>query len=160
MLRMKLEGHSIAAIAEHFEMSPNSASKDLTRAIRKARDLEVQEAELWRHVQSERLEALLHAVMPDALTGEVRSVEQARKLIVDLTDLLGVKVPVRTEISGPDGGAIPFSSGELSELQALIDISDQEHADIPAFDHDEDDADEDEDEDDQDTADDDDDSDD
>lgn len=143
MLRMKIEGKSVAEIAQHFNMSPNTASKDLSRAISKARDLEVQEAEQWRQIQVSRIETLLAAVWPEAQEGEVRSVEQARKLIADLTDVLGVRIPVRTEISGPDGGAIPFSSGELNELRALIDISDQEQATIPVFDHDQDDDEED-----------------
>ncbi|MFD9721122.1 helix-turn-helix domain-containing protein [Streptomyces sp. NPDC059076] len=123
MLRMKNAGSPVAEIAAHFGVSRNTASKDLTRAIRKAKALEVQEADLWRQLQAQRLETLLAAVWPEAITGAVKEVEQARKLIADLTELLGVRVPVRTEISGPDGGAIPFSGNELSELEALIDFS-------------------------------------
>ncbi|MFJ1900524.1 helix-turn-helix domain-containing protein [Streptomyces sp. NPDC088115] len=133
MLRMKLSGKSVEQIAEHFGMSRSTASKDISRIIKKARDLEIQEAELYREVQRGRLETLLLGVWPDAITGEPKASEAARKLISDLSDLLGVKVPVRTEISGPDGGDIPFSSGELSELQALIAISDQPGAIVPVF---------------------------
>jgi DNA-binding CsgD family transcriptional regulator len=143
ILRRKIAGEKVTNIAAALGISRATASKDLTRACRKARDLEIQEAELYRQLQSSRLEELLTAVWPDAITGDVKASEQARKLIADLTDLMGVKVPVRTEISGPDGGAIPFSGGELSELTALIGISDQENADIPAFAHDSDDEDED-----------------
>jgi len=42
--------------------------------------------------------------------------------------LNGLDMPVQAELSGPDGGAIPFSSGEASELLALIGISEREHA--------------------------------
>jgi hypothetical protein len=42
--------------------------------------------------------------------------------------LNGLDMPVQAELSGPDGGAIPFSNGEASELLALIGISEQEHA--------------------------------
>jgi hypothetical protein len=136
ILRMKVEGHDAASIAPHFNVSPGAVRKDITRAVRKAKDLEIQEADLYRQVQLTRLESLLLAVWPDAREGDVRASEQARKLIADITDLTGVKIPVRTEISGPDGGAIPFSSGELAELEALIAISDQEQADIPAIDPD------------------------
>lgn len=153
ILRMKVEGHDAASIAAHFEMSPNTVRKDITRAVRKAKDLEIQEADLYRQVQLTRLETLLLAVWADAKAGDVRASEQARKLIADITDLTGVKIPVRTEISGPDGGAIPFSSGELAELEALIAISDQEQADIPAIDLDTYDEELEEDEEDEDVAD-------
>lgn len=145
MLIMKIQGRTAAQIAEHFAISPSTARSDLSRAIRKARELEVQDAELYRYVQGARLETLLHAVMPLAIDdGDLKANEQARKLIADITELFGLRVPVRTEISGPDGGAIPFSSGEAAEIMALIDISDQEQAEIPTFDADADFDDEDE----------------
>lgn len=134
MLVMKIQGRTAAQIAEHFNMSPGTARSDLSRAIKKARELEVQEAELYRYIQGARLESLLRAVMPAATRDQdpdLKASEQARKLIVDITDLFGLKVPVRTEISGPDGGAIPFSSGEAAEVMALIDISDRDNAAIP-----------------------------
>ncbi|NUQ95885.1 MAG: sigma-70 region 4 domain-containing protein [Streptomyces sp.] len=157
MLLMKIQGRTAAQIAEHFDISPATARRDLSRACKKARDLEVQDAETYRYVQGARLESLLRAVMPAAL-GELllgddnradepllvdlKANEQARKLIADITDLFGLKVPVRTEISGPDGGAIPFSGGELAELDALISIADRDNAAIPSFDPDQEDDDE------------------
>jgi len=162
MLLMKIQGRTAAQIAEHFGISPATARSDLSRACKKAKDLEVQDAELYRYVQGARLETLLRAVMPAAigarlLFGEddteestedpmvdLKANEQARKIIADITDLFGLKVPVRTEISGPDGGAIPFNSGELAELDALISIADRDNAVIPAFDPDQEDEEEDE----------------
>lgn len=143
MLIMKIQGRTAAQIAEHFDISPATARSDLSRAIRKARELEVQDSELYRFVQGARLEELLRAVWPAAVgEGDLKAGEQARKYIADLTDLFGLKVPVRTEISGPDGGAIPFGGGDLAELTALISIADQENAEVPAFDRDGDDEDE------------------
>jgi DNA-binding CsgD family transcriptional regulator len=136
MLIMKIQGRTAIEIAEHFDMSPATARSDLSRAIKKARDLEVQEAELYRFIQGARLENLLRLVMPEAEAGDLRAGEQARRYIADITELFGLKVPVRTEISGPDGGAIPFSSGEAAEVMALIDISDRDNAEIPAIDDD------------------------
>lgn len=162
MLLMKVQGRTAAQIADHFGMSPSTARRDLSRAAKKALELEVQDAGLYRYIQGARLESLLRAVMPAAigkadLDGEepdrevevdLKASEQARKLIADITDLFGLRVPVRTEISGPDGGAIPFSSGEAAEIMALIDISDQDNAQIPDIDLDADMDDEDEEEDD------------
>ncbi|MEW1565847.1 sigma-70 region 4 domain-containing protein [Streptomyces sp. NPDC093509] len=148
MLMMKIQGRTAAQIAEHFDISPATARSDLSRAAAKARSLEIQDAETYRYVQGARLETLLQSVMP-AATGangeevDLKASEQARKLIADITDLFGLKIPVRTEISGPDGGAIPFNNGDLAELTALIGISDQENAEVPAFDDSEDDPEED-----------------
>lgn len=137
MLLMKVQGRTAAQIAEHFGISPATARSDLARACKKARDIEVQDAELYRYIQGARLESLLRAVMPLAIDeGDLKANEQARKLITDITDLFGLKVPVRTEISGPDGGAIPFSGSEAAEVMALIDISDRDNAEIPALDPD------------------------
>lgn len=141
MLIMKIQGRTALEIAEHFDMSPNTARSDLSRAIKKARELEVHEAETYRFIQGARLEELLRAVWPaatDPAEVDLKASEQARKLIADITDLFGLRIPVRTEISGPDGGAIPFSSGEAAELNALIDISDRDNAQMPALDTDED----------------------
>lgn len=160
MLIMKIQGRTSAQIAEHFGISPATARSDLRRAIKKARDMEVHDAELYRYIQGSRLEHLLRSVWPDASEGDLKAGEQARKYIADLTELFGLKVPVRTEISGPDGGAIPFGGHELAELSALIDISDDANAAPPAINpdtsDDEDDEDEDEAEDGQDPDDDDD----
>lgn len=144
MLIMKIQGRTSAQIAEHFGISPATARSDLRRAIKKARDMEVHDAELYRFIQGSRLETLLRGVWPEAADGDLKAGEQARKYIADLTELFGLKVPVRTEISGPDGGAIPFSSGEATEVMALIDISDRDNAEIPAIDPDADFDDEDE----------------
>lgn len=136
MLIMKIQGRTSAQIGEHYGISPATARSDLRRAIQKARDMEVHDAELYRFIQGSRLEQLLRGVWDDATDGDLKAGEQARKYIADLTELFGLKVPVRTEISGPDGGAIPFSGGEAAEVMALIDMSDRENAELPAIDPD------------------------
>ncbi|MFC8008703.1 sigma-70 RNA polymerase sigma factor region 4 domain-containing protein [Streptomyces cinereoruber] len=172
MLTWRIMGRTPNQIAEHFGVSPGTARSDLSRAIRKARKLEVETAELYRFIQGSRLETLLRVLWPAATgmsspTGQegeidvdLKAVEQARKIITDINVLFGLNAPVRTEISGPDGGDIPFSGGEVAEVEALIAISDRDNAVIPPIDPDAglDDEDEEEDEDDLDDEDDDDDS--
>ncbi|MFJ9683598.1 hypothetical protein ACIRP2_37040 [Streptomyces sp. NPDC101194] len=43
--------------------------------------------------------------------------------------LNGLDMPVRTELSGPDGGAVPFGNGSLAELTALMGIAGQADTD-------------------------------
>jgi hypothetical protein len=129
MLLMKVQGRTASQIADHFGISPATARSDLSRAIKKARDLEVQDAELYRYIQGARLEELLRAVWPaatgsapDSTEVDLKASEHARKLIVDITDLFGLKVPVRTEISGPDGGALQLGPTTTAELEVLMGL--------------------------------------
>ncbi|MFC7794609.1 sigma factor-like helix-turn-helix DNA-binding protein [Streptomyces cinereoruber] len=148
MLTMKIQGRTPNQIAEHFGVSPGTARSDVSRAIKKARKLEVETAELYRFIQGSRLETLLRVLWPAATgmsspTGQegeldidLKVVEQVRKIIADINVLFGLNAPVRTEISGPDGGDIPFSGSEVAEVEALIAISDRDNAVIPPIDPD------------------------
>lgn len=139
MLIMKIQGRTAIQIAEHFGISPGTARSDLARAVKKAKAMEVEEAEMYRFIQGSRLEALLRGVWTDAADGDIKAGEQARKYIADITELFGLKVPVRTEISGPDGGNIPFGGNDLNELTTLISIAGQADATPPPLDTDTDD---------------------
>jgi hypothetical protein len=123
--------------------SRQAASKDFHRILKKHAAQEAAEVATYRQESKERLLVLLASVWP-AATGQegeepdLKAHEQARKIVSDLNDLLGTKMPVRAEISGPDGGDIPFSGSELVHLNALIEISDRDDAPLPVFDHDSD----------------------
>ena len=131
--------------------SASAARRDMNRALTRNRDEEALEVSVYRQQENERLDALLEAAWPRAtepspildkdgiVVGEaidMRAVDTVLRLMDRRAKLNGLDMPARTEVSGPDGGAIPFSGGELSELQALIAIADQENAELPAVDHD------------------------
>lgn len=120
--------------------SASHASKDLIRALKIRRDDQAAEVSIYRQEAKEQIGELLAGVWPAATTpvtqydddGEptgqsvdLRAVEQARQLIDRLIKLDGLDAPVRTELSGPDGGAVPLSSGTLDELNQLISIAGQ-----------------------------------
>lgn len=109
--------------------SRSHASKDFTRTYRSYLEEEKAEADVWRRFQTDRYEALLAAVWPEALDGDVRANEQASKLIDKLCRLNGWDVPVKAEVSGPDGGPIALASGSLEEMEQLFNIARQVHAD-------------------------------
>ena len=131
--------------------SASAARRDMNRALTRNREEESLEVATYRQQENERLDALLEAAWPRAtepqpifdkdgvVVGEaidMRAVDTVLRLMDRRAKLNGLDMPVRTEISGPDGGAIPFSNGELAELEALIAISDQDEAEIPAIDPD------------------------
>lgn len=134
--------------------SASAARRDMNRALTKNRDEEALEVATYRQQENERLDELLEAVWPRATQPspvfdkegnvvaeaiDVRAVDTALRLMDRRAKLNGLDMPVRTEISGPDGGVIPFSGSELSELEALIAISGQAEADVPEIDPDADD---------------------
>lgn len=118
--------------------SPATARSDLKRALEAHRDEERAEVSVYRQQENERLDALLEAAWPAATTpkairnkeGDVvgeeidmRAVDTVLRLMDRRAKLNGLDMPVRTELSGPDGGAVPLGSGSLTELQTLIRLN-------------------------------------
>ncbi|WP_330479847.1 hypothetical protein OG301_39230 (plasmid) [Streptomyces platensis] len=138
MFRRRRAGESMESIAKSFGVSRSTLSKDFTRAYRSYLEEEKTEADVWRRFQTDRYEELLAAVWPEALGGDVRANEQASKLIDKLCRLNGWDVPVKAEVSGPDGGPIALASGSLEEMEQLFNIARQIHADDDTEEGDED----------------------
>lgn len=138
--------------------SPAAARKDFIRALEHARDEQAAEVSVYRQEENERLDALLEAAWPRAtqpspifdkegnVVGEqldMRAVDTVLRLMDRRAKLNGLDAPIRTELSGPDGGAVPLGNGSLAELNALIGIAGQAPSseDIPDQDADGDDSD-------------------
>ncbi|WP_031031734.1 MULTISPECIES: hypothetical protein [unclassified Streptomyces] len=117
-----------------------AARKDLTRALQHHHEEEAAEASVYRQQENERLDALLAAVWDKATTPspvfnkereivaqeiDLKAVETVLKLMDRRAKLNGLDMPQRTELSGPDGGAVPFGTGSLDELNTLIGFAGQ-----------------------------------
>ncbi|MGW2739111.1 hypothetical protein ACWC4D_33540 [Streptomyces sp. NPDC001288] len=115
--------------------SPGAARKDLVRALEIHRDEEAAEVATYRQQENERLDALLEAAWPRATSpspvfdkeGEVidhvldmRAVDTVLRLMDRRAKLNGLDMPVKTELSGADGGPIALSSADPDKLAALI----------------------------------------
>jgi len=112
--------------------SPNAASKDMIRALKQRRDEQDAEVSVYRQQEGERLDALLEAVWDNAMQGDPRAIEAALKIADRRAKLYGIDAPQRTEVSGPDGGAVPLGSGSLAELNKLISIAGQTGPELEA----------------------------
>ncbi|MEV3996735.1 hypothetical protein AB0K62_13795 [Streptomyces halstedii] len=114
--------------------SVQGASKDLIRALEEARDAERAEASVYRQQENERLDDLLAAVWEKATTPspvfnkerdviaeeiDLKAVDTVLKLMDRRARLNGLDMPVKSEVSGPDGGVIPLGS-TLAELNSLM----------------------------------------
>lgn len=129
--------------------SAATARSDLKRALEAHRDEERAEVSVYRQQENERLDALLEAAWPAATTpkpirnkegdivGEeidMRAVDTVLRLMDRRAKLNGLDMPVKTEVSGPDGGAVPLGAGTLTELSQLIDIAGSAGSTTPAED--------------------------
>ncbi|MEV4975527.1 hypothetical protein [Streptomyces scopuliridis] len=110
------------------------ASKDLIRALQQNRDEEAAEAGVYRQQENERLDSLLEAAWPLATTPrpvfnkegdivaheiDLKAVDTVLKLMDRRAKLNGLDMPVKNEVSGPDGGVIPLGN-TLAELTSLM----------------------------------------
>lgn len=115
--------------------TPAHARKDLARALEAHRDDERAEASIYRQQENERLDELLEAAWPCATKpqpvfdkeGEIvgtqldmRAVDTVLRLMDRRAKLNGLDMPVKAELSGPGGGAVPISTGSIAELRNLI----------------------------------------
>ena len=103
--------------------SSGAARKDLIRALEQNRDEEAAEVSVYRQQENERYDVMLRAIWSEVEAGDLRSIETALKISDRRSKLNGWDAPVRTELSGPDGGAVPLGNGSLTELNTLISLA-------------------------------------
>lgn len=117
--------------------SPDSARKDLKRALDAHRAEEAAEVAIYRQQENERLDALLEAAWPRATTptpvldkdGEVidhaldmRAVDTVLRLMDRRAKLNGLDMPAKSEVTGAGGGPLQMSQATTAELEALIGL--------------------------------------
>ena len=127
--------------------SPGAARKDMIRTLEQNRNEEAAEVSVYRQQENERLDALLEAAWPQATTLsplfdkegniigkeiDMRAVDTVLRLLDRRSKLNGLDVPVRAEVSGPNGGAVPLAAGTLEELNKLIGIAGQTGPELEA----------------------------
>lgn len=115
--------------------SRQAASKDMIRALEEHREEEAAAVSAYRQQENERLDTLLEAVWEKAtrpspvfnkereVVGEeidVRAVETVLKLMDRRAKLNGLDMPVKSELSGPDGGPLRLGAVTGAELDLLI----------------------------------------
>ena len=127
--------------------SRGAASKDFYRALEQRRDEQAAEVSVYRQEENERLDALLEAVWERATTPspvftkegdhvadeiDMKAVDTVLKLMDRRAKLNGLDAPVKSELSGPDGGPLALTSASPEDLAALISASSRLDNDNPA----------------------------
>lgn len=98
-------------VAAGLYASRGSAHTAIRQALDRSRREMFGEAELYRAQQLDRLESLLGFVWPKAKSGDEKAVAEARRIISDIGDLTGAKMPVQIE----------FGEGDIDRLLAGLD---------------------------------------
>ncbi|MCY0929463.1 hypothetical protein OTB20_25335 [Streptomyces sp. H27-H1] len=100
------------------------ACKDVSKALAERSTVLDDSADELRKLMVERLERLFFGVYRSAIrNGDLQAVDRAVRIIERSSHLLGLNRPVRTEVSGPDGGAVQVEATGLEELQRLIALA-------------------------------------
>ncbi|MFD7867327.1 hypothetical protein [Streptomyces sp. NPDC059783] len=126
--------------------SRSAASKDFYRALCERRDEQAAEVSAYRQEENERLDALLEAAWPQATqtrtvynkdgeaVGEeldMRAVDTVLRLMDRRAKLNGLDMPVKTEVTGAEGGPLAVSTADPDKLAALIAATSRLDSDAP-----------------------------
>ncbi|MEU8894191.1 hypothetical protein [Streptomyces sp. NPDC048442] len=100
------------------------ACKDVSKALLERTTVLDGNSDELRQLMVERLERLFFTVYRAAMrSGDYQAVDRAVRIIERSSRLLGLDRPVRTELSGPDGGAVQVETAGLAELERLIALA-------------------------------------
>lgn len=120
-IALRLTGMDFETIAQRLDYaSAGAASKDLCRALQTYRREEESQVEEWRQLEGQRLDRLQQVAWEMALDGDLKAIETVLKISAQRSKLLGLDMPVRTEVSGPGGAGVPIGPVGLAELRSLI----------------------------------------
>ncbi|MFD9374621.1 hypothetical protein ACFWBH_03610 [Streptomyces sp. NPDC059999] len=123
------QGYGIEAYRKGLEPPSDGrlielACKDVSKALAERGTALDDSTDELRKLMAERLERLFFGVYRAAIrTGDLQAVDRAVRIIERSSHLLGLNRPVRTEVSGPDGGAVQVETAGLEELQRLIALA-------------------------------------
>jgi hypothetical protein len=99
----------------------SSARDDVFAELTRLRDKNLERAEQLRTLEATRLDALLDAVWEQALSGNLKAVQGVLKISARRARLEGLDMPIKTEISGPDGSPIKIAP-ERTATQLYNDL--------------------------------------
>jgi hypothetical protein len=106
-LEMAKAGATMDQVARALGYANRSGAwKAVQRMLKAARALRDDDAEIHRQMMIERLNTYRMGLYPKARNGDTRAVEVLLKVEDRQAALLGLDAPKRTELSGPEGGAI------------------------------------------------------
>ena len=102
-------------IAQQLDMTQQSVSSILTRALDKMREADTALTERRRELQLHRLDVMLQRLWPGVLQGDVASVREARQIVESQAKLSGTNAPAKVQHSG----TLEHIGIDMSEIREL-----------------------------------------
>lgn len=123
-ITLRLAGMDWQSIADQLGYSTRGAAcTDVARALEVNLAEQTQAADTLREVESLRLDRLQAAAWPAAVKGDLKAIDTVLKVIDRRVKLQGLDMPLRAELSGPDGGPMQLQHANLAKLYELIDAA-------------------------------------
>ena len=118
--QLRIEGYTIPAIAKKLSVSVGQTHKDIQDALERTIDRTNNAIAIERQVSLARIEVGIRGIWPKYAKGDTDAINAFVKLDSRRAKLLGLDVPIKAELTGPDGGAIPVSA-PTSQLESKLD---------------------------------------
>jgi len=109
--QLHLAGVSYQAIADQAGCARSQAFRDVQRVLAELHKDRLDDADMERSKSLARLERLIQGLFPKAIKGDHQAADTIRKLEADRIRLLGLAQPVKTEVTGKDGGPVQLQAG-------------------------------------------------
>lgn len=93
---LRAEGHTLREVAEKLGVSVSTAASDIDRALA---EVPADSVDLLRRLWGQRLDALLRAVWPSAMSGNLEAVDKAVKIANRAAKLHGLDAPQQINMS-------------------------------------------------------------
>jgi len=109
-IALRRSGVPFREIAARIGGAPSTAHTAVIRVLDRTLADPAESAGVLRTMELERLDALLAAVWPAAVAGDLPAVGMALRVAERRARLLGLDAPTRQELTGADGGRLSFVS--------------------------------------------------
>jgi hypothetical protein len=123
---LRKRGKSFRYIGRELGVNEATACRDVHAVVEALNEMALDDADTYRRMELERLDALLDAITPKVQRGDAFAIDTARKLSESRRKLLGLDAPTKVAPTNPKGDApyVPRDLSKLSEeqLQALEQI--------------------------------------
>ena len=113
-VKLSADGWSVRRIAEKIGVDHTQVWRALEEEFQRARPSD-EEVAARRELMRERVERLLEKWTPKATNGDKDAALVVHRFLERLAKLDGVDAPVRSEVSGPDGGPVQYQNADPSD---------------------------------------------
>ena len=122
-LDLKRTGASYPAIGKALGISKQAAWKLVQKQFAELREQTEESAEDVRDLMLIRLDGMLWALRAKVRRGDPRAIDTALRIEERRARLLGTDAPSRSEVSGPDGGAIEIDDARSQLAEAIAKLA-------------------------------------